>query len=666
MKNILRYTFSFFFTFFLIIDIVYCNYPTRNDTITLKKDIELINQNLNIIKNNLDYESDTFLNLTRETLAYAKEIKYNNGIKRSYLYLAQTYRARNNYDSAIYYYNKGLNLPFDDLNLKVQFFRDLANTYRTIGDYSTALEINLNLKELVEREKSTESYYFTYNLLALSYQTLMEYELAEKFYKKSIELALKDSSEAYAGIVLANMGKLYYDQNKLDTALNYYEKGVKIEEKYQLYANAGNSYNTIANIYLKMDQLDSARYFLFKAFDYNNKADNRIGLVKTLLGVSNYYFQINDLENAILHIERAINYASELKLSSVLSETLFLKSKINAKQKNYQQAYANLDEFFELYKSIYDVKKINKAKALEHRIIQQEKEKELVELELKKQQTINRLLFIIGGLLLTLVIVALFFIIHYKRSNRTLSKAKEKAEESDKLKSQFLKTISHEIRTPLNGIVGFSEIITSEKVTQKERIEIDQIIQKNSNELISTIENIVDLAHLTTNQFRLNIVKIELSAFFSNLISKIKSDYYFPDTKTIKINIFNKTKLDICTDKYILQKMISELLKNAILYTEKGEINIGYEKHNSDLKIFVQDTGPGIPKEKLDNFFTPFHRGSEHINNKISGSGIGLSLVYNFSKLIGANLIVDSKKGRGSNFDIILPLKTNNKLLQHD
>lgn len=660
MKKILQYIIPFIIFIFTQKVTAITNISDSKDTLRQKK-IELINQNLNVIQENLSNEADSFLVLSRQSMIQSKDINYINGINRSKLYLAQIYRARNHYDSAVYYYEEGLKSNFNNYDLKAQFYRDLINTYRIRGDYSIALEKSINLKELVESGKTTKSFYFAYNLLALSYQTLMEYDLAEKYYKKSIELALKGGSEAYAGIVLANMGKLYYEQNKLDSALNYFEKGVKIEEKYELNANAGNSYNTIANIYLKKELLDSAYHYLLKAEAYNNKSNNRIGLVHTLMGVSNYYFQIGDFDNALTHIEKTINYATNIELNSVLSDALYLKSKIEANQNNYREAYQNLNEFFETYKIIYDVKKINKAKALEHRIMHQEKEKELVELELKKQKTINRLFFIIGGLLIVIIIIAFAFIIHYKKSNVALVKAKIKAEESDQLKSQFLKTISHEIRTPLNGIVGFSEIITSEKVSQIERKEINQIIQKNSNELISTIENLVDLAHLTTNQYQPNFKEFELSSFLTNLVSKVKNDFYFKYLNNLQINIINQSNIIILTDKYVLQKIISELLKNAILYTQKGEINIGYEKNNSELNIFVKDTGPGIPKEKLDKIFTPFHRGKDNNNVKISGSGVGLALAYNFANVIDAQLNVNTQNGKGTNFDVLIPLKSNKK-----
>ncbi|MFP4024629.1 MAG: ATP-binding protein [Thiohalospira sp.] len=656
MKRLLLYTTLFIIIFFLQNNIIFA-YQSVQDSIQNKQNN--IDRNLDIINENLNSETDSFLDLSRQMLSKSKTISYKKGINRSNLYQAKIYNARELYDSAIYYYKTGLQYPFDDYNLKAQFYRDLANIYRNMGEYSLAMENSLNLKELAENEKITNNIYYIYNLLALSYQTLMEYQLAKYYYNYSIKLALEDNNEAYAGIVFANMGKLFYDQNQLDSALLYFDKGVKLEEKYELLANAGNSYNTIANIYLKKEILDSAYHYLLNAFEYNKQSNNKIGLVHTLMGVSNYYFQIEDFENALMHIEKTIKYADEIKLNSLLSDALYLKSKIKATQNNYKEAYKSFNDFFETYKTIYDVKKINQAKALEYQLDQQKKEKEMVELELKKQKTINRLFFIIGGLLIVIIIIAFAFIIHYKKSNVALAKAKIKAEESDQLKSQFLKTISHEIRTPLNGIVGFSEILTSEKVSQKERIEIDQIIQKNSNELISTIENLVDLAHLTTNQYKTNYKEFELSAFLTDLVSKIKNDFYFKDLSNLQINITNKPNTIICTDKYVLQKIISELLKNAILYTQKGEINIGYEKNNSVLNIFVKDTGPGIPKEKLDKIFTPFHRGKDNNNGKISGSGVGLALAYNFANVIDAQLKVNTQNGKGTNFEVLIPLKTN-------
>lgn len=653
MKRSILYITLIFFVISLQIDNIFA-YNQAKDTLQTK--ILHIDHELDLISENLSFDTDSFLNLTHQLHTNAKAINYQNGINRSNLYLAKIFRARNLYDSAIYYYEKGLENPFGDYNLKAEFYRDLSNTYRITGEFSLAMENSLNLKKLAEDEKTTNDIYYIYNLLALSYQTLMEYPLAKKYYKYSIELALEDNNEAYAGIVSANMGKLYYEQNQLDSALFYFEKGVKIEEKYELYANAGNSYNTIANIYLKKGLLDSTYTYLLKAVEFNNKSNNKVGLVHTLMSVSNYYFRIENMDKALKHVERTINYARDIKLNSVLSEALYLKSQINGQQNHYKEAYKSLNDFFETYKSIYDVKKINQAKTLEFQLTQQQKEKEMVELELKKQQTINRLFFIIGGLLIILIIIALAFIVHYKKTNIALARAKIKAEESDQLKSQFLKTISHEIRTPLNGIVGFSEILTSEKVSQKERNEIDKIIQKNSNELISTIENLVDLAHLTTNQYKANYKEFELSSFLTHLVSKVKNDYCFKDFNNIHITTSNPSNILICSDKYVLQKIIMELLKNAILYTEKGEINIGYEQKNSVLQIFVKDTGPGIPKEKLDRIFTPFHRGKEN-NNKISGSGVGLALAYNFSKVINATLNVQSEKGKGSNFVLIIPLK---------
>jgi len=121
----------------------------KNAKDTLQNKTLHIDHELDLISENLSFDTDTFLNLTHRVLKNAKAINYQTGINRCNLYLAKTFRSRNLYDSAVYYYETGLKNPFKDYNLKAKFYRDLANTYRIMGDYSLAMENSLNLKKLV-------------------------------------------------------------------------------------------------------------------------------------------------------------------------------------------------------------------------------------------------------------------------------------------------------------------------------------------------------------------------------------------------------------------------------------------------------------------------------------------------------------------------------------
>ena len=633
-------------------------FPVTNDTIQNTKKVDLIKQNLELVQKNKNHQTDSFLNIAKITLSLSEEINYTNGILRSYYYIADIYKIRNVTDSAILYYEKGLDKAKKSNNYDIlaTYYWNLANIYRLTGNYGQALQNSLNCKALVESKKTKNYKYQVYNLLALSYQTLMEFELALANYKKSADLALEYGNEAYAGVVFANIGRLYYDQDSLENALEYFEKGIDLEEKHGLLGSVGNSYIIVGKIYLKLSQLDSARFYLEKANDYNKQANNQLGTANTLITISEYFYLNNDLDSATQHIEESIKIAQKLNIRSILKEAYLLKSKIYVKQMNYEGAYFNFMDFFEIHSSMYDVEKINQAKALEQKLIQQEKENELVELELEKHRTINLLLILLVSIVIIVGIVILIYLFRFRKLSKELKISKEKAEESDKLKSRFLQTISHEIRTPLNGIIGFSEMIRTNNISKDEMKQINDMINKNSDDLLSTIENLVDVAHLSTNQFEIRKSNFYLVPLLESIINLANENVIFKNKVNLELKLEKSNDIELYTDKNIIQKIVLHLVKNAILYTEAGSVTIGYKKENSNLILFVKDTGIGIPKEKIDIIFSPFQQADEMINIKVGGTGLGLTIVNGLIQILGGKIWVDSELKKGSTFYISLPL----------
>jgi signal transduction histidine kinase/Tfp pilus assembly protein PilF len=632
------------------------NNPEINDSTNITKEIQIISDYLGTIKTNIDFEGDSILNLTKKTLRLSKQNNFTFGINSSYKYLGDIYKYRHSIDSAIFYYELGTRNAKENNNLLADFYWSLSNLYRLTGDYSKSLESSLNLKELIEHNKTRKYYYSVYNLLALSYQNLMEYNLARENFEKSAKFALLDSNEAYAGVIYSNIGKLFFDQEKLDSALAYFAKGVKIEEKYKLYQNVGNSYTVIAQIYLEKEILDTARLYLVKGLKNLRKSKSKIGITNNLMIVSKYYFLINDIESAEFHLKKTIDYATELSSRSTLSKAYKLSAEINAKKKNYKKAYSDFEKFFEIHNVLYDVQKINEAKAIEQKLIQQEKENELVALQLEKQKTITILLIVIVALAFLVVLIILIYLIKFKKINKELVESKNKAEESDKLKSKFLQTISHEIRTPLNGIIGFSEMILSNQLKKSELIQINDHIHKNSNDLISTIDNLVDIAHLTTNQYNIRKSKFKLTPILDEVVKEAKLNLTFKHKNELNIICHINEEIILHTDKTIILKILIHLVKNAILYTEKGSVSIGYKIQMKNIVISVKDTGIGIPKEKIDIIFSPFRQADENINIKVGGTGLGLTIVSKLIQLLHGKISVDSEPNKGSTFYISLPL----------
>lgn len=249
-----------------------------------------------------------------------------------------------------------------------------------------------------------------------------------------------------------------------------------------------------------------------------------------------------------------------------------------------------------------------------------------------------------------------------------LKKAKEKAEESDKLKSSFLANMSHEIRTPMNAIIGFSELLVDEETVGEQRKELITHINSNCNTLLLLIDDIIDIAKIEANELTLFIKDTDVNSILNNLydsFSKTKKRFkkqhidIILDKSTFKENFYLKT------DSNRLIQIISNLINNALKYTENGFIKIGYDilSDKNFVEFSVQDTGIGIPKDKQQEIFKRFNK-IESDNSKLyRGTGLGLTITQNLVERLGGTIRLESEienisagKAGGSTFFFTLPL----------
>jgi hypothetical protein len=247
-----------------------------------------------------------------------------------------------------------------------------------------------------------------------------------------------------------------------------------------------------------------------------------------------------------------------------------------------------------------------------------------------------------------------------KQAQSELIKAKEKAEESDRLKSAFLANISHEIRTPMNGILGFIELLKEPSLSGEEQQEYFQIIEKSGERMINIINDIVDLSKIESGQIKVSISETDVNEQIEFVYNLLRQD---AENKGLQISIENslrKYDIIINTDKEKLFVILSNLVKNAIKFTKRGIIEVGYGSTSSPtgqpvLQFYVKDTGIGIRHEQQEFIFERFRQGSESLNKKYEGAGLGLSISKAYVEKLGGIIWVESEEGKGSTFYFTLP-----------
>ncbi len=246
-----------------------------------------------------------------------------------------------------------------------------------------------------------------------------------------------------------------------------------------------------------------------------------------------------------------------------------------------------------------------------------------------------------------------------RRTNTDLEMAKAKAEESDKLKTAFLQNMSHEIRTPLNGIIGYSSMLGSGNIPFNEIEMYATIIQQSGNRLIEIVNNILDISKIETGQ-------IEIQKQLVSLNSVIRDVYnFFLQTANQKnLSISYSTDLDnkdciIQTDEMRINQILTNLIANAIKFTQKGTIEFGYSIADSMVIFFVKDTGIGISPENIALIFERFSQIDLSISRGFEGAGLGLAISKGLVELLGGTIWLESEIGKGTTFFFSTPYSAN-------
>ncbi|MCF8386786.1 MAG: response regulator [Bacteroidales bacterium] len=414
--------------------------------------------------------------------------------------------------------------------------------------------------------------------------------------------------------------------------------------------------NIYKNLYLKEKELGKSQLLLKKSQEIGHLGSWELDLqeneltwseeVYRILGVSPDQFQVNYksfLE--IAHpedrdtIDQAYKTSVENKEEGYEIEHRIIQADTGNVRYVYEKCDHERDKTGKIVRSIGIVQDITNRIENEKKLIKQNEEyQSLNEEYLAQNEELNTNLETL------------------KKVNLELQRARESAEESDKLKTAFLNNISHEIRTPMNAIMGFANLL-KEEFPEEEKLKFVKTINNNASQLIKIIDDVIEISMLEINKTSLEAIDFTINELFEDLYNTHKNDvddaqlefeYSIPD---------DISGLLIHADKQKVRQVMSGFISNALKYTEKGFVRFSCTLQGENIYFTVKDTGMGIPDKEKNNIFDRFFRGESAQKRTIGGTGLGLSIAKELVELMGGKIGVNSSLNEGSEFYFKIPFR---------
>lgn len=245
----------------------------------------------------------------------------------------------------------------------------------------------------------------------------------------------------------------------------------------------------------------------------------------------------------------------------------------------------------------------------------------------------------------------------HKINERELIAAKEKAEENDRLKSAFLANMSHEIRTPLNCILGFTDLLCEPDLEAADREEFSKLVTTSGNNLLSVINDILDISRIESGQMKILKSKFKVQNVINEIIGEFENKITQQGLSLRIAPVVFQKDITIESDEARIKQVLINFMTNAIKFTDKGFIEIGFKNDGVAIQFYVKDSGIGIPKENHQNIFERFRQVETSHTRKYGGNGLGLAISKKLIEMLGGKIGMESEPGKGSCFFFIIPLQ---------
>lgn len=265
------------------------------------------------------------------------------------------------------------------------------------------------------------------------------------------------------------------------------------------------------------------------------------------------------------------------------------------------------------------------------------------------------------------IITALLFYFFIRKHLQKLRKAEERALESDKLKSGFLANVSHEIRTPMNGVMGFAELLKDESLSHQERLQFISIIEKSGERMLELINDILNISMADSGQVRLKYTSVNIFELMNSI-----AQLFLPSATDKGINLIveacreSERVESLMMDRDKIVCVLSNLIKNALKYTNTGYVKISCARDGDFVRFMVADSGVGIPEGQLERIFNRFVQVNMSYTKTYDGAGLGLAIAKSYVEMMGGKIWAQPNENGGSIFNFTIPFKPVNRPKKND
>ncbi|MGM0565411.1 MAG: tetratricopeptide repeat protein [Bacteroidota bacterium] len=639
-----------------------------------------------------------------------------NGLSAVYNNIGVIHKTLSQYDLALKYFSKAgrlLKKTEADATSKAALYSNLAGTHYLKSQPEQGLAYLDSAYALIEEIPENYMKGVIYSNLGKFFTSMERYDKALTMLQNAEEIFSPEKDKKMTAIVYNNLGEVYREIYNYNRAENYFNKVLEISSSNQDSLSMALAMMNVADILYLRKAYEEARQKLLKAQEIYSSIGNQPALIETVLTIAKTYAGEDRHNKGLTLLEEYEDALIQESNPGLLHSYYGSKHELLQATGNYEKAYKALN----LFHRYSDTVLLNKHNASEHVL---KKELEMAGNEMQrnieheneqaaakaKSQAI--FLYIALALLVIVLILALWLFYREKQKRKKsdaeyalmkseLEKAREKQHDIDKdiedkvkkrteelqkqidaykkkdvqlkktlkevedanyLKNAFLSNMSHEIRTPLNGIIGFSSLLETELslLENEELYGYASGIQQSGERLLHLLNNIIDISRIEANDLQVTLQESNIN----QLIEKSAEIYkYQAGEKDLSLNIKLEDTPMAYVDPDSVTKILSDVLDNAVKYTEKGFINVtnGYDAKKKEVFVKVRDTGIGIDEQYLPKVFEAFRQESLGYSRAFQGAGLGLPLAKRLLDLMNGRIDIESKKSEGTTVIIYLPTK---------